>query len=550
LKARSERFCFILVFLIASIGFAVNFVGHHDLIGGADEGSYLAMGKLFSEGKGFVFLDPVANESSRFTDPNYFLPWPFFASDGYVMTPWSKGYPIVTSLFWRAYGYAAFTAANPLFSSISAILMFLICRRLGSPWGGVAASALLETSWLELWYSRYPMSEMLSQLLFLATTYVVLQYYRKPADHWMVAIGGLLSLAVLTHFENIPVVVEACAVVGYVLSKRLRDKASIIQKARSTAIFASALVVAPLLTFLIISRVDPSVAAHYTYYIPRVYSGAVGIGSGFSSINRLLATCLYILVMFVPVPIVLFAMFSMSILILKSRERVVWLVLGMVALIIAYGFVTTAINPHPIYNGRRLIWSIIPVLYLAVGVFGQRILSYFPQAKMTGVRRIALKGLIVCMIILAITAQITMYLPFQGINKGQGFPSLAAKTQQTLTERGSISNSIVIIGATGPIFDSGIRYVYGILIVSSARAPTSVLTSVIIPHELGQNRSVYLLDDSLSGDLLLSIERAGYHCIELWNYSSSWNDPNGVGTYEWPTTSTATITYTLYALSA
>ena len=132
---------------------------------------------------------------------------------------------------------------------------------------------------------------------------------------------------------------------------------------------------------------------------------------------------------------------------------------------------------------------------------------------------------------------------------------LLAKVRQTLEERGSLANSLVILGGgASPLYDSGLRYVYDVPIVGS-RAPTEAVVSTIMPQELALHHTLYLLDYQDSrlaqphSDLLTAIESAGYRCTGLWTYSVIWYDPNDVSLFEWPKTSAImTLTFTLYSI--
>lgn len=564
MRINFERVCMIAVLSVACIAFTINFLGFHNFIGGADEGSYVAVGRLISEGKGlFVFYDPIVANGSKIADPNYFLPFPFVAygGPGFFVDYWSKGYPIISSVFWFVFGYQGFRMVNPLLASLSMVLTFLVCKRLGITWGGVVASWLLATSWLELWYARYPMSEISSQFFFLASIYFAIRYWQSGKSSSLLLLAACSCFGLVVHLQGFPTLLGIWVIVGCVLLRK--TKGSMFTKSSLTSVLAAAcaVVAAPILTLLLLLVADPGFRQYYSPFFlmltglanPTSVGAASPGGSGFTTLNLAAVSYFHILLSFVPVPIAILGIVGLFELLREPTERVVWLSLIVVSLGVAYGLLRQSTlgaqaDLYVLYAGRRLMWSIIPILYVSVGVFSQRTVNRL-CSSLSLTRQKMLKISVVVLVALAVTSQVGMYLPFQAINKGQGFPTLASMTQHTLMQRGSLPNSIVIMGNYSPLFDSGMRYVYGVPIVS-VRAPLTLVVGTIIPYELHQNRSVYALDDSAS-QLRVTIEKAGYRCTKLWTYSTLWYSGDAVGLYEWPITpGLINMTFTLYEVSS
>ena len=71
------RLSLIVVILVALVSFFVNYRSHVSLLGGGDEGSYIACGKLMSQALEFVYGDQAAEVGKRYLPAKHFVPEAF-----------------------------------------------------------------------------------------------------------------------------------------------------------------------------------------------------------------------------------------------------------------------------------------------------------------------------------------------------------------------------------------------------------------------------------------------------------------------------------------
>ena len=227
---------------IEAVGFVVAvglacamFVGRpfEMLIGGRDATVYLIGGVALAQGGSFVIHDrgqpfigaenmtkfyPVrAAERSRFIRPSVFVKYPGF----YFVDPQrgeliAQGLPLFPALIGLFHAYGGLPAAFAAVSWIGVIAVACVFAAGASLFGAPAAfvgSVLLALDLAEIWAARYPVAEIVMQLLVFAAAAA---YVRR--DRFGEALGGaLLGAALFARIEAVVVVVPALllGVVGW-----------------------------------------------------------------------------------------------------------------------------------------------------------------------------------------------------------------------------------------------------------------------------------------------------------------------------------------------
>lgn len=211
------------LFLALLVG-VLAFRPHQYVLGSGDAGSYTNIGVSIARTGGILLHDPtlatldpgMAQRELLFSD----IPMPHMATmyhhiPAFLVTDLASGkvMPQFYHLFptWIAIGYDLFGLrgclyVTPLFAVLAALAIYFAGQAIFGRWAGLAGSLLLSANLVQVWFSRYPTSEIFSQY-FLFSSFAVLVPYLQPAGpdqrraRWNAGQGVLAggALAALLH---------------------------------------------------------------------------------------------------------------------------------------------------------------------------------------------------------------------------------------------------------------------------------------------------------------------------------------------------------------
>jgi hypothetical protein len=199
------------------------------IIGGKDPGVYLNAGVQIAQGGSIVFRDGTAAGVPVLMRPLFFpqYMWQpyysprfmgFFLLDpdaGTVVDQFPHLYPVAIAIGYGTSGLLGVREAS-VFAAVGGVLaLYFLAVRLGGRLAGVAAASLMAINIIEVWYARYPNSEMLTQALGLAALLAVARAHVDEDPFFAPVAAVLLGLLPFARFDAI--LIAGLAATGPVL---------------------------------------------------------------------------------------------------------------------------------------------------------------------------------------------------------------------------------------------------------------------------------------------------------------------------------------------
>ena len=440
---RNSRFSLGLVIAVALLSLWVNYRGHVSLLGGGDEGSYIGAGKLMSRSLEFVFDDPAAEIGKKY------LPAKSFITEGFrihnaevspvqVVSGWNKGFSFLSIPFWWMSPDNGWQFVNPLAGAISILLIYLIGAAVSGPLTGVFASLLLATNWLQLWYSRYPMTEVTSQALILAMVLSVVSFYKERRIATIFVFSLLASVASFVHFANVPMWVILGAALCFqtlpIDSEAPNNRGSRLtlhqgglknymkglsidgERMRCFVRTGFLALVVPLIATASYWFLDPGIQ-RYTKLGEKMASTS----SRASQLWDAVVIRLENLSMFIPGPM-WFLVVTAVWLCLRDRglERRFWVLLGGLGLCSFLVIISTGVGtPRVLYVARRNVPIVFPMLFLMSAVALNYLASIWRNARLG-------RAFSTAMVLILCALQLSAFAPYRNLNQGRGMPELVS----------------------------------------------------------------------------------------------------------------------------
>jgi hypothetical protein len=201
------------------------------LVGGRDPGAYVAAMALIGRSGGIVYTDPVVLEIPRADVELFFrhpdgppFSWSRFLgfdletpADGRVYPQFFHLFPAFGAYLFQAMGLRGALATPDVFGVLGTLGVFLVVRRLWGEAVGLLAALLLSLNVMQVWFSRYPVSEPMSQfLLFLGLLAFLVWEERGSAAFGAVA-GAAFGLTLLVRIDSVLILLP---LVGWLVVRR------------------------------------------------------------------------------------------------------------------------------------------------------------------------------------------------------------------------------------------------------------------------------------------------------------------------------------------
>lgn len=201
------------------------------IVGGRDPGAYVASMALIARTGGIQFTDPavlaIPGEDVELFFRNPERPDFSFArlmgfdlerpETGRVVPQFFHLFPAFGSYLFQAMGIKGALAAPPLLGILGTLAVLLALRRLFSAPVALLAALLLSLNVVQVWFSRYPVSEPFSQLLLFLALLALWHWEERGSPVFGAMAGGALGLSLLVRVDSVLVVLP----IGlYVLARR------------------------------------------------------------------------------------------------------------------------------------------------------------------------------------------------------------------------------------------------------------------------------------------------------------------------------------------
>jgi hypothetical protein len=191
---------------------------HEFVLGGADAGVYINLGANIARTGGILIHDPTLAALPpnlyasllRPLPPSELTPYYLLPAFYVPVTPAGLIIPQFYPLHpvWQAVGYAlgglrAELLLTPLWSFLGALAVYFTTRRLWGWRAGLLAVAALSVTALQVWFARYPTTEMLTQYLFWTGVWALIAWMDKqePRGLWAALAGAALGQVFLTRID-------------------------------------------------------------------------------------------------------------------------------------------------------------------------------------------------------------------------------------------------------------------------------------------------------------------------------------------------------------
>lgn len=181
---------------VLTFGFPGEFV-----IGGRDENSYTLHAIWIAEHRRLDIPYPWPGElHSMFYDA--FLRWSGTFRTEPTMTPaFGHVFPVWLAQAMTTFGYEGMLRLNGVFSLISTLVIYGLCRSVISTPFAVAVALMLAFNPASLWISRTPLTEVLTQMLLWAALWLILIALRRHVLLPARLAGFMLGVAVLVRID-------------------------------------------------------------------------------------------------------------------------------------------------------------------------------------------------------------------------------------------------------------------------------------------------------------------------------------------------------------
>ena len=198
------------------------------VIGGKDPGTYVNEGVQIAQRGGLIIEDPVVSSvppASR----DLFFPWhksPFYFSlrfmgffvqnpaEGDVIGQFPHLFPASIALAYELDGLSGARSVVGLWAILGLVAVYLVGQRLAGTAAGAVAAGLLAINVIQVWFARYPNTEMVMQALLFASLLAFARATEGQAGFFGTVAGALLGLLLFLRYD----VVLAMAAFGIAAS--------------------------------------------------------------------------------------------------------------------------------------------------------------------------------------------------------------------------------------------------------------------------------------------------------------------------------------------
>ena len=197
------------------------------VIGGKDPGVYVNAGIQIAQRGSLIIVDDTARTLPEESRPLFFpqhVGEPYFSprfmgffllnpDEGTVVDQFPHLYPAAIALGYGVNGLTGAREVTVIAAILGVLALFFLGARLAGRSVGTVAAALLAINIVEVWYARYPNSEMLTQALGLAGLLAVARAHVDEDRFFAPVAGVILGLVPFARFDAVLIAGLAVAAV-------------------------------------------------------------------------------------------------------------------------------------------------------------------------------------------------------------------------------------------------------------------------------------------------------------------------------------------------
>ncbi len=188
------------------------------LFGGRDPGTYVNAMALIGRTGAIVHVDPAVRAippefvSLFYREPDKpgafewgrFMGFPLERPEtGRVLPEFFHLFPAFGAYLFQAMGVRGALATPPVFGVLATLAVYFALRLLLGRGPALVATLLLALNVLQVWFARFPVSEMVSQFLIFVALGALLRLERGAGPAWGALAGALLGLSLLVRIDSL-----------------------------------------------------------------------------------------------------------------------------------------------------------------------------------------------------------------------------------------------------------------------------------------------------------------------------------------------------------
>lgn len=196
------------------------------LFGGRDPGTYVNAMALIGRTGGIVYTDPAvlalprAHVSLFYREPDKpgdfewgrFMGFPLERPEtGRVVPEFFHLFPSFGAYLFQTMGIKGALATPPVFGILATLAVYFALRRLIGPGPAWLTGLLLATNVLQVWFARFPVSEMASQFLTFLGLLALRRFEAGRARAWGALAGAVFGLSLLVRIDSVLILLPLLA---------------------------------------------------------------------------------------------------------------------------------------------------------------------------------------------------------------------------------------------------------------------------------------------------------------------------------------------------
>jgi hypothetical protein len=196
------------------------------LFGGRDPGTYVNAMALIGRTGGIVYTDPAVLALPRefvslfYREPDKpgtfewgrFMGFPLERPEtGRVLPEFFHLFPAFGAYLFQTMGIKGALATPPVFGILATLAVYFALRRLIGSGPAWFAGLLLATNVLQVWFARFPVSELTSQFLTFLGLLALLRFEARRARAWGALAGAAFGLSLLVRIDSVLILLPLLA---------------------------------------------------------------------------------------------------------------------------------------------------------------------------------------------------------------------------------------------------------------------------------------------------------------------------------------------------
>ncbi len=149
------------------------------------------------------------------------------AGDDTITPSFYHLWPALLATSFDIVGFRTLLVAVPLLGVLAVLVLFSLARRLAPPWVAAVAALLLASNFMQVWQARYPTTEVLAQVLYVASLLALVAAVQTRAAPLALVGGTLVTVGFLARGEGVLLVMAALLAVGVAVAAGVQRRVAL-----------------------------------------------------------------------------------------------------------------------------------------------------------------------------------------------------------------------------------------------------------------------------------------------------------------------------------